>query len=53
MDQLIEEGRWDEALLVCRMIADELNEVPRMLREVLEHATLDEEQLRAEHTGSS
>ena len=52
--RLMKEGRWDEALLVCRRAVDELHERPSWrLRKVLEHVKLDIHQLRAEDTGSS
>ena len=53
IEQLIKEERWEEALVVCRIIADELHEDPRWLWRVLQHLRLDAEQLRAEDTGSS
>ena len=52
VEQLMEEGRQDEALAVCRRIADELHEEPEPWQ-VLDHVTPDTEQLRAEDTGSS
>ena len=51
--QLMEEERWEEALLVYRRIGDELHEKPRRLGEVVEHVRPDVAQLRAEDTGSS
>ena len=47
------EEKWQEALLVCRRIADEQHKSPQRLREVLRHVKPDAEQLRAEDTGSS
>ena len=53
LEQLIDEERWQEALLVCRRIADELHESPQRLDTVLPHERPDPHQLRAEDTGSS
>ena len=54
IEQMIKEARWEEALVVCRRMADELHEDPSLeLRVVLEHVRSDSEQLRAEDTSSS
>ena len=51
--KLMREERWDEALDVCRRVADELHEEPSRLGEVLEHVSPATEQLRAEDAGSA
>ena len=55
LELLRKEERWDEALQLCRRMADELHKQPRFhqLTQVLEQVSPDAEQLRAQDTGSS